>query len=57
MKQKEIIRYYEENGGLRCEGWTIQEIKNYIKSDFGKSQRVHMSTCQELKRTAEMYQR
>lgn len=57
MKQQEIIRYYEDNGGLRCKYWTIQEIKDCIKSDFGKEQRVYKSTCRELKRTAEMFQR
>lgn len=57
MKQNEIIKYYEDNGGLRCKYWTVKEIKDCIKSDFGKKQRVYNSTCAELKRTAEMYQR
>lgn len=57
MKQKDIIKYYEDNGGLRCKYWSIKEIKDYIKSDFGKKQRVYNSTCTELKRTAEMHQR
>lgn len=57
MKQQELINYFEENGGLRCKYWTIKEIKSYIKSEFGKKQRVYKSTCIELKRSAEMYQR
>ena len=57
MKQQEIIRYYEDNGGLCCKCWTIKEIKEYIKSDLGREQRVYNSTCQLLKRTAEIYQR
>jgi hypothetical protein len=56
MKQSEIIKYYEENGGLRCKYWNIKQIKSYIKSEFGKKQRVYDSTCIELKRSAEMYQ-
>lgn len=57
MKQQEIIRYYEDNGGLRCKFWTIKEIKEYIKSDLGREQRVYVATCRLLKRTAEIYQR
>jgi hypothetical protein len=57
MTQKEIIRYYEENGGLRCKNWTLEEIKAYIKSDLGKDQRVLKTTCIELKNTARIYQR
>lgn len=57
MKQNEIIAYYADNGGLRCKGWTIKEIKDYVKSDLGKGQRVNVQTCRELKRTAEIYQR
>lgn len=57
MKQQEIINYYEEIGGLRCKYWTIKEIKSHIKCEFGKKQRVYESTCIELKRSAEMYQR
>lgn len=57
MKQKEIIKYYEGIGGLRCKFWTIKEIKEYIKSDLGREQRVYVATCRLLKRTAEIYQR
>ena len=57
MTQQEILRYYNENGGLRCKHWTLDEIKHYIKSEFGKGQRVMKTTCQELKDTARMYQR
>ena len=57
MKQREIINYYEENGGLRCKNWTINEIKEYIKGDIGSHQRIYKSTCRELKRIAEIYQR
>lgn len=57
MTQREILKYYEENGGLRCKGWTLLAIKETIKDDFGKKVRVYWSTCRELKRTAEMYQR
>lgn len=56
MTQKQIIEYYNENGGLCCKYWTIKEIKEKIKSDFGQHQRVFESTCRELKRTAELYQ-
>lgn len=55
--QKQIIEYYNETGGLRCKYWTIKEIKECIKADFGQHQRVYVSTCRELKRTAEIYQR
>ena len=54
--QKQIIEYYNENGGLRCNYWTIKEIKECIKADLGQHQRVYESTCMELKRTAEIYQ-
>lgn len=57
MKQKEIIAYYENNGGLRCSDWTLKEIKDCIKSDFGADQRVYKSTCYLLKRMAELYQK
>lgn len=56
MKQKEIISYYKENGGLRCKGWTVNEIKKFIKNEFGKSQKVYESTCLTLKRMAEINQ-
>ena len=56
MTQKQIIENYNENGGLRCKYWTIKEIKEKIKADFGKDQRVFRSTCLELKRTAEIHQ-
>lgn len=56
MTQKQIIEYYNENGGLRCKYWTIKEIKEAIKADLGQHQRVYESTCMELKRTAEIYQ-
>jgi hypothetical protein len=57
MTQKEILEYYEDNGGLRCGYWSIKEIKDYIKNDMGSNQRVFDSTCRELKRTAQIYQR
>lgn len=57
MTQREIIKYYNENGGLRCKSWTIKEIKEYIKADLGQLQRVNKTTCYELKRTAEIFQR
>jgi hypothetical protein len=40
-----------------CRIWTLLAIKETIKHDFGKKVRVYWSTCRELKRTAEMYQR
>ena len=57
MNQKELIKYYENNGGLRCKYWSIGEIKDYIKSDLGEKQRVYTKTCNLLKRTAEISQR
>lgn len=57
MKQREIIRYYDSIGGLRCKNLTLSEIKEIIKADFGKDQRVTKETCRLIKRTAEMYQR
>lgn len=57
MTQKEIINYYEENGGLRCKNWTLNEIKDHIKADLGKNQRVLKTTCIELKNAARIYQR
>lgn len=57
MTQKEIMKYFDDNGGLRCKYWTIKEIKEYIKAEFGEQQRVNTSTCFLLKRTAEIYQR
>jgi hypothetical protein len=56
MKQREIISFFNEIGGLRCKYWSLREIYNYIKETFPK-QRVFKSTCMELKRTAEIYQR
>ena len=56
MNQKEVIKYYENNGGLRCKDWSVGEIKDYIKSDLGKKQRVYTKTCNLLKRTAEISQ-
>lgn len=57
MTQKEIISYYEENGGLRCKDWSISEIKKYVKAELGEKQRVYESTCDELKSSARMNQR
>lgn len=57
MKQKDIIKFFDENGGLRCKNWSIKQIKEYIKSLFGRNQYVYENTCRELKRTAEIYQR
>jgi len=54
MKQQEIIKYYENNGGLLCSDWTLKEIKDYIKSDLGADQRVYKSTCYLLKRMADL---
>jgi hypothetical protein len=56
MKQKEIISFFNENGGLRCKYWSLKEIYNYIKETFPK-QRVSKSTYIVLKRTAEIYQK
>lgn len=56
MTQKEIIKYFEENGGLRCKNWTIKEIKDYIKNILN-CKRVYKSTCYCLQRSAIMYQR
>lgn len=56
MTQKEIIKYFEEIGGLRCKNWTIKEIKEYIKNTLN-CKRVYKSTCYYLQRTAIMYQR
>lgn len=56
MTQKEIIKYFEENGGLRCKNWTIKEIKDYIKNILN-CKRVYKSTCYYLQRSAIMYQR
>lgn len=57
MKQREIISYFDEVGGLRCKDWTIKEIRDYIHETFPQCKRVYTSTCKELKRTAQMYQR
>ena len=57
MTQKEIIRYYKENGGLRCKDWTIKKIKEVIKADLGQDQRVMNTTCIELKNDARVNQR
>lgn len=43
--QREIIDYYLGNGGLRCKGWSLKDIKDKIKADFGAWQRVYKSTC------------
>lgn len=56
MTQREIVRHYEDVGDLRCKHWSLKEIKDYIKADFGSRQVVYWATCRELKRTAEMYQ-
>lgn len=57
MKQKDIIKFFSENGGLRCKDWNIKQIKTYIKCLFGRNQYVYENTCRELKRLAEIYQR
>ena len=57
MKQIDIIRYFNENGGLRCKHWSIKEIREYIHIQFPMCKRVLTSTCEELKHTAQMYQR
>jgi len=57
MTQKEIIRHFNEIGGLRCKHWTLQEIREYIHENIPECKRVLTTTCRELKRTAEMYQR
>lgn len=56
MKQKDIIKYYEENGGLRCKNWSIDTIREHVKNDLN-CKRVLKQTCYELKRSAEIYQR
>ena len=56
MSQKEIIKYYEGNGGLRCKNWTIRQIQNHVKGDLGVSI-VTPRTAIELKNTARVYQR
>jgi len=56
MTQKEIIKYYEENGGLRCKGWKIREIQKHVKDDLNVNL-VTPRTAILLKRTAEIYQR
>jgi hypothetical protein len=56
MTQKEIIKYFDEIGGLRCKYWTNKEIKEYIKNTLN-CKRVYKSTCYYLKRSAIMYQR
>ena len=60
MKQKDIIKFFSENGGLRCKDWNIKQIKTYIKYKFlsrAKNIAVYENTCRELKRLAEIYQR
>lgn len=47
MAQKEIIKYFEGNGGLRCKNWTIKEIKEYIKNTLN-CKRVYENTCHYL---------
>ena len=57
MTQREIIKYFDEVGGLRCKDWSVDEIRDYIHDLFPECKRVLTSTCRELKRTAGMYQR
>lgn len=57
MTQKEILKYYKDNGGLRCKDWSWKEIYGYIKRDLGEHQRVWKITCLRLKREAEVNQR
>jgi hypothetical protein len=42
---KEIIDYYCRNGGLPCKRWSLKDIKDKIKADFGAWQRVYKTTC------------
>lgn len=56
MTQQQLLDYYYENE-LRCKGWSLDEIKSYIKEDFGSQQRVYKKTCWLIRRTAEIYQR
>lgn len=51
MPQKEIIKYYEDNGGLQCKNWTIRQIQNHIKGDLGISL-VTPRTAIELRNAA-----
>lgn len=51
MTQKQIFRYYAENGGLRCARWSLKEIREYVKRDIG-ARRIYRETCQELKDAA-----
>ena len=57
MSQKEIVKYYQDNGGLRCKYWSVKEIREYIKSDLGQEQMVGTRTCLLLKNIANYYQR
>lgn len=56
MTQSELLSYYEEVE-LRCKGWSLQEVKDYIKEEFGNSQRVYLKTCWHIRRNAELNQR
>lgn len=56
MTQKEIVKYYQDNGGLRCKDWSVKEIREYIKSDLGQEQLVTPRTCLLLKNIANCYQ-
>lgn len=57
MTQKEIVEYYQDNGGLRCKDWSAKEIREYIKSDLGKEQWVSPRTCMLLRNIANCCQR
>jgi hypothetical protein len=57
MRAKEILKHYRENGGLRCKNWSLDEIKQEVKSTFGKEQVVSRQLCFLLKREAEIFQR
>ena len=58
MTQEDILKYYNENGGLRCKGWSLEKIRNHIKDELGdRVPRILRKTCLELRNTANMYQR
>lgn len=55
MTQQELVHYYEKSE-LRCKFWSVSEIKQYIKAEFGDSQRVYKTTCYKIKRYALLFQ-
>ncbi len=55
MTQEDILKYYNENGGLRCKTWSLERIRNHIKDELGdRAPRILRKTCLRLRTEASL---